>query len=84
MLGPAILREINQVFASRKVEISTGTSVDATIIEAPSSTKNGSGERASEVHQTQEGNEWHFGMKAHSASALVLSMSFTFPSGYRP
>ena len=64
-LGPAILREVNQFLASRKVKISTGTIVDATIIEAPSSTKNSTGERDPEMHQTKKGNEWHFGMKAH-------------------
>jgi IS5 family transposase len=42
-----------------------GTIVDATIIKAPSSTKNASGERDPEMHQTKKGNEWYFGMKAH-------------------
>ncbi len=80
-LGPAILREVNQFLASRKVKISTGTIVDATIIEAPSSTKNSSGERDPEMHQTKKGNEWHFGMKAHigvdSKSRLVHSFVAT-------
>jgi IS5 family transposase len=43
-----------------------GTVVDATIVAAPSSTKNQSGERDPEMHQTKKGNEWHFGMKIHS------------------
>jgi IS5 family transposase len=43
-----------------------GTIVDATIIEAPSSTKNASGERDPEMHQTKKGNQWHFGMKMHA------------------
>ena len=42
-----------------------GSIVDATIIQAPSSTKNASGKRDPEMHQTKKGNEWHFGMKAH-------------------
>ena len=42
-----------------------GTIIDATIIKAPSSTKNESGERDPEMHQTKKGEEWHFGMKAH-------------------
>lgn len=42
-----------------------GTLVDATIIQAPSSTKNKKNERAPGMHQTKKGNEWHFGMKAH-------------------
>ena len=43
-----------------------GTIVDATIIEAPSSTKSASGARDPEIHQTKKGNEWHFWMKAHA------------------
>jgi IS5 family transposase len=42
-----------------------GSIIDATIIKAPSSTKNVSGKRDPEMHQTKKGNEWHFGMKAH-------------------
>jgi IS5 family transposase len=64
-LGPAILREVNQHLVSRKIKIHTGTIVDATIIHAPSSTKNDSGKRDPEMHQTKKGNEWYFGMKAH-------------------
>lgn len=42
-----------------------GSCIDATIIEAPTSTKNDSGTRDPEMHQTKKGNEWHFGMKTH-------------------
>ncbi len=42
-----------------------GTIVDATIVSAPSSTKNKDGERDPEMHQTKKGNQWHFGMKVH-------------------
>jgi transposase, IS5 family len=45
--------------------INRGTIVDATIIHAPSSTKNGSGERDPEMHQTRKGKQWYFGLKAH-------------------
>ena len=45
--------------------LKTGTVVDATLIAAPSSTKNSSGERDPEMHQTKKGNQWHFGMKAY-------------------
>lgn len=45
--------------------ITQGTLVDATIIQAPSSTKNKKNERDPDMHQTKKGNEWHFGMKAH-------------------
>ncbi len=45
--------------------LKTGTVVDATLIAAPSSTKNDKGERDPEMHQTKKGNQWQFGMKAH-------------------
>ncbi len=45
--------------------LKTGTVVDATIIAAPSSTKNAEGKRDPEMHQAKKGNQWHFGMKAH-------------------
>jgi len=64
-LGPAILRDVNQHLVSRKIKINTGTIVDATIIHAPSSTKNSSGKRDPEMHQVKKGNDWFFGMKAH-------------------
>jgi IS5 family transposase len=55
--------------------------VDATIIAAPSSTKNESGERDPEMHQTKKGNQWHFGMKAHigvdADSGLVHTVTTT-------
>ena len=64
-LGGAMLDAVNRHLESKGIRISTGTIVDATIIHAPSSTKNGSGERDPEMHQTKKGNQWHFGMKAH-------------------
>jgi len=58
-----------------------GTLVDATIINAPSSTKNTSKQRDPEMHQTQKGNQWYFGMKAHigmdSQSGLVHTVTGT-------
>ena len=50
---------------SQGLRLREGTIVDASIIEAPSSTKNRSGERDPEMRQTKKGNEWHFGMKVH-------------------
>ena len=47
------------------IKIGTGTIVDATIISAPSSTKNQDGKRDPEMHQTAKGKQWYFGMKAH-------------------
>ncbi len=58
-----------------------GTLVDATIIEAPNSTKNKRGERDPEMHQTKKGNQWYFGMKAHigadAKSGLTHSLETT-------
>jgi len=50
---------------SQGVRITTGTIVDATIIHAPSSTKNREQRRDPEMHQTKKGQQWYFGMKAH-------------------
>src|SRR5258708_7645860 len=61
----AMLNAVNQYLESRGIRISTGTIVDATIIHAPSSTKNRSGERDPEMHQTRKGKQWYFGLKAH-------------------
>ena len=60
-----ILDTVNLYLASQGIRISTGTIVDATIIAAPSSTKNAKQERDPEMHQTRKGNQWHFGAKAH-------------------
>ena len=64
-LGGAVLDAVNHHLASKGIRITTGTIVDATIIHAPSSTKNQSGERDPEMHQTRKGNQWDFGVKAH-------------------
>jgi IS5 family transposase len=60
-----ILDTVNLYLASKGLRISTGTIVDATIIAAPSSTKNSKQERDPEMHQTKKGNQWYFGAKAH-------------------
>jgi IS5 family transposase len=64
-LGKALLKGVNEHLRRQGIKLSNGTIVDATIISAPSSTKNRDGERDPEMHQTKKGNEWHFGMKAH-------------------
>ena len=64
-LAPQVLGTINAGLAQHGLMLKTGTVVDATIIAAPSSTKNKSCERDPEMHQTKKGNQWHFGMKAH-------------------
>ena len=62
-LTEAIFAEINTLLASRGLLLKSGTIVDATIIAAPSSTKNAEGERDPEMHQGFKGKTWHFGMK---------------------
>jgi IS5 family transposase len=64
-LGGEILETVNLYLQSRGVRISSGTIVDATIIHAPSSTKNQEEKRDPEMHQTRKGKQWYFGMKAH-------------------
>ncbi len=80
-LGPGLLEEINAHLESQGLKLREGTIVDATIIEAPSSTKNRAGKRDPEMHQTKKGNQWHFGMKAHigvdAETGIVHSMSAT-------
>ena len=64
-LGEGLFAEINAHLASLGHSARKGTIMDATIIEAPSSTKNARRERDPEMHQAKKGNQWHFGMKAH-------------------
>ena len=64
-LAPQILAVVNATLADKGLMLRQGTVVDATLIAAPSSTKNQDGERDPEMHQTKKGNQWHFGMKAH-------------------
>jgi IS5 family transposase len=60
-----MLDTVNLYLDSKGIRITTGTIVDATIIHAPSSTKNSTGERDPEMHQTRKGNRCYFGAKAH-------------------
>jgi IS5 family transposase len=73
-----ILDTVNHFLASRGIHIGTGTIVDATIINAPSSTKNSTGKRDPQMHQTRKGQQWYFGAKAHigvdSKSGIVHSV----------
>jgi transposase, IS5 family len=64
-LAPEILKRVNGYLSRRGLMLKRGSIVDATIIAAPSSTKNAEGERDPEMSQTKKGNQWHFGMKAH-------------------
>jgi IS5 family transposase len=64
-LGTRLFQEVGRYLQERGMTVSSGTIVDATIINAPSSTKNASGKRDPEMHQTKKGNQWFFGMKGH-------------------
>lgn len=64
-LAPMILDQVNAHLALKGLMLKRGSIVDATIIAAPSSTKNSQGQRDPEMHQTKKGNQWYFGMKAH-------------------
>src|SRR5713226_6280140 len=80
-LGPQLFDEVGRHLQAQGLTVSTGTIVDATIIAAPSSTKNASGTRDPEMHQTKKGQQWYFGMKAHigvdSRSKLIHSVEAT-------
>ena len=64
-LSIQILATVNNTLAAKGLLLKNGTAIDATLIAAPSSTKNANGERDPEMHQVKKGNQWHFGMKAH-------------------
>ena len=64
-LAARMLATVNDLLQAKGLMLRAGTAVDATLIAAPSSTKNNEGKRDPEMHQTKKGNEWHFGMKAH-------------------
>jgi IS5 family transposase len=64
-LGQKLFAAVGQVLQDRGLKVSTGTIVDATIIGAPSSTKNADKARDPEMHQTRKGQQWYFGMKMH-------------------
>ena len=79
-----MLDAVNIYLESKGIRITTGTIVDATIIHAPSSTKNEKKQRVPEMHQTRKGNQWYFGMKAHigadSKEGIVHSVCSTAAS----
>ncbi|CAI4156732.1 CP4-44 prophage; IS5 transposase and trans-activator [Alteromonas macleodii] len=75
-----LFKTVNQWLTDSGVMMTQGTLVDATIIEAPSSTKNKKNERDPEMHQTKKGNEWHFGMKAHIGVDAKSGLTHTLVS----
>jgi IS5 family transposase len=80
-LAEDILKLVNRHLTNKGLMLKRGTIVDATIISAPSSTKNANGERDPEMHQTRKGERWYFGMKAHigvdADSGLVHTVTTT-------
>jgi len=80
-LAVDMLRVVNDLLQRKGLMMRTGTAVDATLISAPSSTKNAAGERDPEMRQTKKGNNWYFGMKAHigvdTHSGLVHTVAGT-------
>jgi IS5 family transposase len=80
-LGKRLFDRVNEHLASRGLKVAGGTIVDATIIAAPSSTKNEAKARDPEMHQTRKGQQWYFGMKLHigvdSKTKLIHSMETT-------
>ena len=64
-LGQKLFAKVGEVLQAKGVKVGTGTIVDATIIGAPSSTKNADKARDPEMHQTRKGQQWYFGMKMH-------------------
>lgn len=78
-LARQIFKEVSVWLSEAEVLLKEETLMDASIIEAPSSTKIKSGQRYPEVHQTKKGNQWHFGLKAHMGvdARTGLTHSFT-------
>lgn len=79
-LTEQLFAEVRALLEEKRLLVKSGTIVDATIIEAPASTKNAQGERDSEMKQTKKGNQWYFGMKLHVGTdtrGLVHSLTTT-------
>ena len=80
-LAAQILQTVNDLLSAKGMLLKSGTVVDATLIAAPSSTKNSSGERDPEMKQSRKGQQWYFGMKCHIgvdiASGLVHTVRGT-------
>jgi IS5 family transposase len=76
-LAPRILEAVNDVLRTKGLLLRAGTVVDATLIAAPSSTKNNSGQRDPEMKQSKKGNQWFFGMKAHIGVDAASGLTHT-------
>jgi len=80
-LGEQIFQAVKAHLKDRGMAMKQGTIIDATLISAPSSTKNKAGERDPEMQQTKKGNQWYYGMKVHIGvdkdSGLIHSVETT-------
>lgn len=76
-LSAQIMATINATLTAKGLLLKTAAVVDATLIAAPSSTKNSTGKRDPEMHQVKKGNQWHFGMKAHIGVDAQLGLVHT-------
>lgn len=80
-LGKKLFEQVHRHLEAQGLKVARGTIVDATIISAPSSTKNKDKSRDPDMHQTRKGNQWYFGMKAHlgvdSRSKIIHSVVAT-------
>ena len=70
-LAVDMLRVVNDLLGHKGLMLKSGTAIDATLIAAPTSTKNADGQRDPEMHQVKKGNQWYFGMKAHIGTDVV-------------
>jgi IS5 family transposase len=84
-LGDELFRLVNVYLEENGMKVARGTIVDASIINAPSSTKNKDKKRDPEMQQTRKGNQWYFGMKAHigvdSKTKMIHSVVATASQG---
>jgi transposase, IS5 family len=83
-LAEQILQTVNDLLTEKGLLLKAGTAVDATIIAAPSSTKNKDKTRDAEMHSTCKGNQWHFGMKAHIGVDADSGLVHTACAARRP
>src|SRR5579862_3271211 len=74
-LTERLFAKINAHLSERGLLVGKGTMVDATIINAPSSTKNAKQARDAEMHQTRKGKQWYFGMKVHTGTDVVADVN---------
>lgn len=80
-LGTKLFKTINKVLDQEGLMLREGTIVDASLVAAPTSTKNKDGKRDPEMHQTKKGNEWHFGMKMHIGVDDALGLVHSVETG---